>query len=100
MSLDRAARLRRRAERRRLMEFNMLTFTKQDSILIAVTLGTVFTAHRPSYCRTMPEIAWGIYLNITTLAAIMVTLDRADEGRIVVYPPGSAFSSGTFRIWR
>jgi hypothetical protein len=39
MSLDRASRLRRRDEGRRSMEFNMLTFTKQDSILIAVTLG-------------------------------------------------------------
>jgi hypothetical protein len=43
MSLDRAARLRRRAEMRRLMEFDMLTFTKQDSILIAVTLGIILS---------------------------------------------------------
>jgi hypothetical protein len=38
MSLDRAAGLRRRAGWHRLMELNVLTFTKQDSILIAVTL--------------------------------------------------------------
>ena len=36
----------------------------------------------------------------SSLMNVMGLLDRADEGRIVVYPPGSAFSSGTFGIWR
>ena len=42
MFLDRASGLWRHDERRRLMEFNMFTFTKQDSILIVVTLGILF----------------------------------------------------------
>ena len=43
MSLDRAAGFRRRTGRRRLTEFNVLTFTKQDSILIAVALAIMLS---------------------------------------------------------
>jgi hypothetical protein len=58
------------------MEFNMLTFTKQDSIVIAVTLGIVLgvpllvPAHRPSRCPTNPATGSRICLNGTGLAAV------------------------------
>jgi hypothetical protein len=48
----------------------------------------------------MPAIAWGIYLNGTTLAATMMTLDRADQAWIVAHPPGFPFDSGSFGIRR
>jgi hypothetical protein len=86
-----------------------VTFTKQDSILIAATLGIMLSvpllvpALYGSSTITLsdhPAIVRGICLSGTRLVAIMVTLDRADQAWIVACPPGSPFDSGTFGIWR